>query len=173
MRVVSVSPNLFTQTDRHCVTPGNAHPVDVHHCRMEQTHGLYVACHINSFNHSFPDSILPPSVRQSPAPNILPCVYVADGKGDAWIDFLLIAIFDCCKSMVPSDVTFSISDYAGIVVLTFYKYFTQCELTSNTKSCFIANIVEGRAGISGARLLSTIYRDGTSSNDGLYSFCFS
>ncbi len=121
----------------------------------------------------FPTQYYPPSVRQSPAPNILPCVYVADGKGDAWIDFLLIAIFDCCKSMVPSDVTFSISDDAGIVVLTFYKYFTQCELTSNTQSCFIANIVEGRAGISGARLLSTIYRDGTSSNDGLYSFCFS
>jgi len=44
----------------------------------------------------------------SPAPRILPCVYVADGKGDAWLEFLFIAIFDSC-----------------IVVLTFYKYITQ------------------------------------------------
>ncbi len=49
--------------------------------------------------------ILSLTVSPSPAPRILPCVYVADGKGDAWIDFLFIAIFDSCTliSSVVSD----------------------------------------------------------------------
>jgi len=40
----------------------------------------------------------------SPVPTILPCVFLADGAADAWIDFLFIAIFD-----------------SFIVILTIYK----------------------------------------------------